>query len=173
MYKRQVEAERLLVWHDEFDGSSIDTTKWTHELLEPYTYNSEYQKYTNSARNSKVEDGQLVITGLHGDTSSYTSYTSARLNTSGKGEWKYGRMEGALIVPSGIGTWPAMWMLPTDWSYGGWPDSGEIDIMEHVGCDVNQMVGTVHTGAYNHMLGTERGGHVYIDSASTLSLIHI
>jgi beta-glucanase (GH16 family) len=156
-----------MVWHDEFDGSSIDTTKWNHELLDPYTYNSELQQYTDSADNSRIDDGQLVITALGEVSSSWTGYTSARLNTDGKASWTYGRIEGALMVPDGVGTWPALWMLPTDWSYGDWPYSGEIDIMEHVGCDANEVVGTVHTGAYNHMLGTQRGGDVMLPTATS------
>ena len=104
---------------------------------------------------------------LHGDAASSTGYTSARLNTEGKAAWTYGRMEGALMMPDGIGTWPALWMLPTDWAYGGWPDSGEIDIMEHVGCDANEIVGTVHTGAYNHMIGTQQGGDLMWSTATS------
>lgn len=149
-----VTDERLLVWSDEFLGDAIDDAKWTHELLAPYTYNSELQEYTASAQNSRVEDGQLIITARYADG----GYTSARLNTSEKADWQYGRFEGYLHVPGGIGTWPALWMLPTEWAYGGWPDSGEIDIMEHVGCDAGTAHGTVHTGAYNHMIGTQRGG---------------
>ena len=162
-----VDGERLLVWHDEFDGSTIDTTKWTHELLDPYAYNSELQQYTDSTDNSRVEDGQLIITARGGVATSSTGYTSARLNTEGKAAWTYGRMEGALMMPDGIGTWPALWMLPTDWTYGGWPDSGEIDIMEHVGCDANEIVGTVHTGAYNHMIGTQQGGDLMWPTATS------
>ena len=161
-----VSDERLLVWQDEFDGSAIDTTKWTHELLGAYTYNNELQAYTDRAANSKVEDGHLVITARN-ESYKGAAYTSARLNTSGKAEWTYGRFESMLLVPAGQGTWPALWMLPTDWAYGDWPSSGEIDIMEHVGCDANVIHGTVHTGAYNHMYGTQVGGSVETWSATS------
>ena len=157
-----VAGERLLVWNDEFSGSAIDGSKWTHELLPPYTFNNELQQYTDSPNNSRVEDGQLVITGRNDGG----GYTSARLNTSGKGDWLYGRMEGMVLVPDGVGTWPALWMLPSELVYGAWPDSGEIDIMEHVGCDLGVMHGSVHTGAYNHMIGTQQTGGLPADAYS-------
>jgi len=159
----EVSGERLMVWHDEFDGPTIDSASWTHEILPPYTYNNELQAYTSTDENARIEDGQLLITAL----AEGSSYTSARLNTSGKAGWRYGRIEGALRVPAGVGTWPALWMLPTDWVYGGWPNSGEIDIMEHVGCDVGIVVGTVHTGAYNHLLGTQKGQNISLPDATT------
>ncbi len=162
-----VEGERLLTWNDEFEGDSIDSSVWTHELLPAYTYNNELQAYTDRDENSAVRDGQLIITGRQ-ESYEGASYTSARLNTSTSASWLYGRIEGQLQVPSGIGTWPAMWMLPTDWSYGGWPDSGEIDIMEHVGCDPDMVHGTVHTGAYNHMLGTQQGGSMAVSATSSM-----
>jgi len=163
-----VTGERLLVWHDEFDGPAIDPASWTHELLPAYTYNNELQTYTDASANSRIDNGQLVITAL----SEGSGYTSARLNTSGKVGWRYGRIEASVQVPAGIGTWPAVWMLPTDWAYGGWPDSGEIDIMEHVGCDAGIVVGTVHTGAYNHMLGTQRGQSVHLPGATSSAQVY-
>mmetsp|Transcript_12649 Transcript_12649/g.21496 ORF Transcript_12649/g.21496 Transcript_12649/m.21496 type:complete len:198 (-) Transcript_12649:66-659(-) len=84
-------------------------------------------------------------------------YTSARMLT--RLDWKYGRfrIRARLANCTGLGTWPAIWMLPTEWKYGGWPDSGEIDIMEHVGYDLGAVLGTVHTKAFNHIIGTQRG----------------
>jgi beta-glucanase (GH16 family) len=84
-------------------------------------------------------------------------YTSAHLVTRGKGDFLYGRMESRAKLPTGRGTWPAIWMLPTDWEYGGWPTSGEIDIMEHVGYDPNVVHATIHTDTYNHSKGTQVG----------------
>ena len=95
------------------------------------------------------------------------SYTSARLTTKNKGDWMQGKLEIRASLPTGIGTWPAIWMLPTDWVYGGWPESGEIDIMEHVGYNPNWIHGTIHTDEYNHMDGTQLGGQVHIDNASS------
>jgi beta-glucanase (GH16 family) len=150
-----VAGERLLVWHDEFDGSTLNDDNWTRLELPAYTFNAEMQTYTTSTNNAAVEDGHLIITARQ---ESSGSITSARLVTDGKAEWTYGRMEAFAQVPSGIGTWPAFWMLPSDNAYGGWPDSGEIDVLEYVGCSPNRVFQTIHTGAYNHMIGTEQGG---------------
>lgn len=92
-------------------------------------------------------------------------YTSARITTKSHGDWTYGRVQirARLSNGSGRGTWSAAWMLPTDGVYGGWPESGEIDIMEHVGYGSGVFHGTVHTGTYNHMKGTQRGGDVPAD----------
>lgn len=83
-------------------------------------------------------------------------YTSARLVSKGKGDFLYGRVEVRAKLPSGRGTWPAIWMLPTDWAYGGWPHSGEIDIMEQVGFDPDVIHFSAHTGAYYHLIGTQK-----------------
>ncbi len=162
-----VEGERMLVWHDEFDGPSLDLDKWTHELLAPYTFNNEVQRYTDADDVARIEDGLLVITAGY-DTSGEVH--SARLVSAGKGDWQYGRIEGLLVGPAGVGTWPAMWMLPTHWRYGGWPDSGEIDIMEHVGCQPDVVHATVHTGAYNHLLGTQQGASLETTATSQMHL---
>jgi beta-glucanase (GH16 family) len=95
------------------------------------------------------------------------NYTSARLVTKNQGDWLYGKVEVSAKLPAGRGTWPAIWMLPTEWEYGGWPSSGEIDIMEHVGYDEGRVHGTVHTEAYNHTLGTQQGNSVIISDATS------
>ena len=99
-------------------------------------------------------------------------YSSARLRTYGKGDWKYGRIEVKAKVASGQGIWPAIWMLPTDWLFGGWPSSGEIDIMEHVGYDLGVVHGSVHTEAYNHKINTQKD-HPAKLQMSTLSFMFI
>lgn len=162
-----VQGERLLVWNDEFSGQALDEGAWTRLELAAYTYNNEMQRYTTSTANADVSDGQLVITARK---EADGSVTSARLVTDGKAEWTYGRMEAFAQVPGGIGTWPAFWMLPSDWSYGGWPDSGEIDVMEHVGCTAGSVYQTVHTGAYNHLKGTQQGGETTRDSTGGMHL---
>ncbi len=162
-----VSDERLLVWNDEFDGDELDDTSWTRLELPAYTYNNEIQEYTSSTDNAAVSDGQLVITAQQ---ESSGAVTSARLVTDGKAEWTYGRMEASVMVPSGVGTWPAFWMLPSDWTYGSWPYSGEIDIMEHVGCSAGSVYQTVHTGAYNHLLGTQLGGETTRDASDAFHL---
>ena len=78
--------------------------------------------------------------------------------TKNKGDWRYGRIEIRAKLPAGTGTWPAIWMLPTDYVYGGWPNSGEIDIMEHVGFDPGRIHGTAHTDLYNWFDGSPPPG---------------
>ena len=141
-----------LVWSDEFDGDSLDETKWTFKVNSGNS-NNELQYYTN--RNTTVENGILSINALLEYDSGY-SYTSARLYTQNKVDWTYGIFEVRAKLPAGTGTWPAIWMMPTVNRYGGWPDSGEIDIMEHVGYQENVIHGTIDSEAYNHMIGTQR-----------------
>ncbi len=138
-----------LVWSDEFDGPGIDATKWEHEVNGRGGGNHELQYYTDRASNSFVENGCLVIQALRED---YTgpdgtrAYTSARLRTLNKGDWLYGRFEIRAKLPTGQGLWPAIWMLPSDWAYGSWAASGEIDIMELLGHQPNKVYGTLHYG---------------------------
>jgi beta-glucanase (GH16 family) len=138
-----------LVWNDEFNGNQIDLSKWEYEVNGHGGGNNELQYYTDRVENSFIEDGKLVIQALK---ETYTGpdgereYTSARLRTANKGDWKYGRFEIRAKLPSGRGLWPAIWMLPTDWVYGGWPASGEIDIMELLGQEPWKIYGTIHFG---------------------------
>jgi beta-glucanase (GH16 family) len=138
-----------LVWSDEFDGPDIDASKWSHEVNAWGGGNNELQYYTDRPANSFIENGHLVIQALK---ENYTgpegkrNYTSARLRTLNKGDWTYGRFEARMKLPYGQGLWPAFWMLPTDWVYGGWAASGEIDIMEIVGHQPNVLHGTIHYG---------------------------
>ena len=145
-------AERegwTLVWRDEFSEDTIDTSKWGFEVNGNGGGNNELQYYTDRAENARIEDGILIIEAKE---ESYTgndgtrNYTSARLRTANKGDWKYGRIEARIRPPQGQGIWPAFWMLPTDWIYGGWAASGEIDIMELVGHEPNIVHGTLHYG---------------------------
>ncbi len=146
----------VLVWQDEFNGSGLpDEEKWGYDVGGNGWGNNELQYYTQAdTNNARVEDGKLIIEA-HKETYSNNDYTSARLITKNKGDWKYGRFEIKAKVPAGRGTWPAIWMLPTDWEYGGWPSSGEIDIMEYVGYQPNTIHQSVHTQEYNHLNGTE------------------
>lgn len=108
-----------LAWSDEFDGGSIDSEKWTHEVNCTGGGNNEKQCYTDSPENSYVADGKLHIVALPAPEGSALPYTSARLNTKYQGDFKYGRFEMRAKLPSGQGAWPAFWMLPTDEVYGG------------------------------------------------------
>ena len=157
-----------LVWADEFDYTGLpDTAKWSYDVGGGGWGNQELQYYTSRrAENARVEDGKLIIEAIK-EVYAGMNYTSARLVTKYHGDWLYGKIEVSARLPKGRGTWPAIWMLPTDWEYGGWPASGEIDIMEHVGYDEGRVHGTVHTEAYNHMLGTQQGNSVIISDATS------
>lgn len=155
------------VWADEFTTNGLpDATKWGYDIGGNGWGNNELQYYTNSLNNAKVEDGSLVITAIK-EPINGKNYSSARLVTKNKGDFLYGRFEIRAKLPAGRGTWPAIWMLPTDWAYGDWPKSGEIDIMEHVGYDLNKVHVTVHTQAYNHSIGTQKGTHMIVPTATT------
>jgi beta-glucanase (GH16 family) len=153
-----------LVWHDEFDGTGLpDSTKWSYDTNgNAWGWgNNEAQWYTKAdSSNVRVDAGVLTITALRREMKG-KAYTSARLITKGKGDWLYGRFEIRAKLPAGRGTWPAIWMLPTDWEYGGWPKSGEIDIMENVGYDPDTIVGSAHTQTYNHAVGTQKNARIY------------
>lgn len=146
--------ETTPVWADEFNGSTVDGSKWTFETGGSGWGNNELQFYTTGA-NSSITSGILNINARR-ESFSGSQYTSSRMITKGKGDWLYGRFEVRAKLPKGRGTWPAIWMLPSDNSYGTWPSSGEIDIMEHVGYDPNKVHCSVHTSAYNHMRGTQK-----------------
>ncbi len=157
-----------LVWSDEFGYRGLpDSSKWGYDVGDGCPNlcgwgNSELQFYTEARReNARVENGILIIEARQERLAS-RDYTSARLVTRGKGDWLYGRFEIRAKLPSGRGTWPAIWMLPTDWAYGGWPASGEIDIMEHVGFAPDSIHGSVHTAAYNHARGTQRTNTIVV-----------
>lgn len=152
-----------LVWADEFDGTEVDTTKWELQLGDGCPDlcgwgNGEFQSYR--PENATVADGILTITArqdiVEGDTTivdgdttiveADTSYTSARLRTLGKGDWTYGRFEIRAKLPTGQGIWPAIWLLFSEDTYGGWAASGEIDIMEAIGSEPGEVFGTLHYG---------------------------
>jgi len=144
----------MLVWSDEFDGSEVDWSKWGAVHAGGGFGNKELQFYRQS--NSHVKDGILTITAKC-ENFGGQRFTSAKLQTKSKHTWGPGhRVEVRARLPTGKGTWPAIWMLPEESRYGNWPHSGEIDIMEAVGCTGNKVYGTVHTGAYNHVLHTEK-----------------
>jgi beta-glucanase (GH16 family) len=154
------------VWQDEFDYSGLpDPAKWNFELGGDGWGNNELQEYVRSLKNAHVDNGVLTITARKKRTEK-RNYTSARLTSKGKGDFRYGRFEIRAKLPTGRGTWPALWMLPTGKAYGGWPKSGEIDIMEHVGFDPGRVHITVHTEAYNHRIATQRGRSRMVDDVA-------
>ncbi len=146
--------ETTPTWQDNFDGTSVDQSKWTFETGGSGWGNNELQNYTNGG-NAKIENGALVIEARR-ENSNGREYSSTRMISRGKAEWLYGRFEIRAKLPKGRGTWPAIWMLSADNSYGNWPASGEIDIMEHVGYDPEKVHCSVHTSAYNHTRNTQK-----------------
>lgn len=141
--------EWQLVWADEFNGSGLDTSKWSYQTGTGTPLigwgNNELQFYTTRPTNVDVFDGHLWIVAQR-ENFGGMQYTSARIRTRNKGDWRYGRIEMRAKLPTGRGLWPAFWMLPTDEVFGGWPRSGEIDIMELVGHEPHRVHGTIHFG---------------------------
>ncbi|MDR0401141.1 MAG: glycoside hydrolase family 16 protein [Treponema sp.] len=152
-----------LVWADEFNGGGApDPDKWDFDLGGRGWGNNEIQHYTDSRSNSYVRGGSLHIAARNENG----RWTSARLKTKGKADWTYGYFEIRAKLPAGTGTWPAIWMLPSADAYGPWPNSGEIDIMEHVGFDPNRIHTTAHTGAFNHRINTQKTKSAPIEKAA-------
>lgn len=157
-----------LVWSDEFDqGSQPDAAKWSYQVGGGGWGNQELQYYTDARpENARIEDGVLIIEARN-ETFNGSPYTSARLRSLGKGDWLYGRFEIRARLPEGLGTWPAIWMMPSTGKYGngGWPDNGEIDIMEGVGHEPDRTHSNIHVNALNHLLGNSPGA-TYINGTS-------
>ena len=166
---------KTLVWSDEFNTNGLpDTTRWSYNVGGTGWGNNELQFYTaNRIENARVQNGHLVIEARKEDMQN-RKYTSSRMVSKNKGDWKYGRLEVKARIPRGRGIWPAIWMLPTRSAYGGWPKSGEIDIMEFVGYMPDSLFGSVHTGLYNHTIGTQRTkGVKYKDLATAFHVYAI
>lgn len=140
------------VWGDEFNTPGLpDSTKWDYEVGK--IRNAELQYYTyKRSENARIQDTVLIIEARK-EAFQGASYTSASLISRYKGDWLYGKFEIRAKVPTGKGTWPAIWMMPTNSEYGGWPKSGEMDIMEYVGMNANNLYYTAH------FEGTNGTGH--------------
>ena len=133
-----------LVWADEFDTDGLpDPALWGFNVGGGGWGNGELQYYMPKG-NASVENGVLTIEARK-ERRGTCDYSSARMVTRDKADWLYCKIEVRAKLPSGVGTWPAIWMLPTDFAYGDWPASGEIDIMEHVGYDPDVIVQSIHT----------------------------
>lgn len=155
-----------LVWSDEFDTPGLpDPAKWKYDTFRNKEgwFNNEKQYYAaGRLENSRVENGKLIIQAHEEDLSSSglsdwggQEYSSARLITQGLGDWTYGFFEIRANLPCGRGTWPAIWMLPSDPEVV-WPAGGEIDIMEHVGFEPGVIHHSIHTTAFNLSRGTQK-----------------
>ena len=152
-----------MVWNDEFDSTSIDTNKWNFELNCAGGGNNEKQCYTDSEENAFIKDGVLNIVALPAEEGAEKPYTSARLNTRYNADFTYGRFEMRAKLPSGQGSWPAFWMMPTDEEYGTWPRSGEIDILEAVNLKTVAEDGTVEANIH----GTLHYGREWPNNSSS------
>ena len=152
----QRKTKEKLVWSDEFNYSGLpDSSKWSYAVGGQGWGNNELEFYTaRRPENARVENGRLIIEARK-EVWQERHYTSARLVTKGKGDWKYGRFEIRAKLPRGRGTWPAIWMLASTQPLR-WPDDGEIDIMEHVGFDQGRIHGSIHCKKYNHVAHTEK-----------------
>lgn len=161
-----------LVWQDEFDGASVDESKWNYVQGGGGYGNQELQHYTNRSENARIEDGKLVIEARK-ENYQGSSYTSAKLETSGKASWTYGRYEVRAKLPQGQGLWPAIWMMPEDMDvYGTWPASGELDIMEALGHEQSVVHGTLHYGEEHASRGysyTLPGGQSFSEDYHTFA----
>lgn len=132
-----------LMWEDDFNADGApNPANWTYDIGTGSNGwgNGESQSYTDNAENVKVEGGSLIITAK----ADGNSYTSARLKSQGLYNFKYGRVEVKAKLPAAAGTWPAIWMLGSNFPSVGWPHCGEIDIMEQNGADKNTSLGTCH-----------------------------
>lgn len=142
VHSPEARAQRFeLVWSDEFDGNSLDTGTWVATFAT--AFNNELQFYTNRSQNLRVRDGSLWIIGLR-ERYQNRDWTSARIRTQNRMDFRYGKVYLRAKVPGGRGLWPAFWMLPTYNRFGGWPYSGEIDIMEFRGHEPDRYQQTVH-----------------------------
>ncbi|GMQ28295.1 glycoside hydrolase family 16 protein [Algoriphagus confluentis] len=134
-----------LVWEDEFNGNSLDLSSWTHETGRGQNGwgNNELQHYRS--QNTSVERGHLIITAKK-ESFSGSEYTSSRIITENKKQFRYGRIDIRAVMPKGQGLWPALWMLGANFRTVGWPACGEIDIMEMIGGQGREKTvhGTVH-----------------------------
>lgn len=151
-------SEWDLVWSEEFDYEGAPASEsWAYEM--GYIRNGELQYYTDSPDNVLVQEGICSITAR---LEAADSITSASIHTLGKKEFLYGRIEVSARIPSALGTWPAIWMLGTNIKEIGWPDCGEIDIMEHVGYDPDLIHANIHTKSYNHVIGSNKGNRISV-----------
>lgn len=153
-----------LVWSDEFDGAELNTANWTYEMGDGCPGNcgwgnNELEYYRTE--NTTLVEGNLVITAKK-QSFGGKEYTSSRLITKGKQQFKFGRIDIRAALPKGKGVWPALWMLGSNIDAVGWPACGEIDIMELTGDLPNRVLSTVH-------FGQNLGSHQYKSQSKYLS----
>lgn len=162
------------VWQDDFDqpaGSAPDPTKWVHDLGASGWGNAELQEYTAGRANAfvvddpKADNGKALV--IRAEKTGEKNFTSARLKTQGKFSVSYGRIEARLQLPRGQGIWPAFWMLGDTHATAGWPECGEIDIVEVLGHETNKLYGTVHGPGFSGGKGVT--GSIVLPPGPTLA----
>jgi beta-glucanase (GH16 family) len=153
-----------LIWSDEFNYTGLpDSTLWGYDVGKHGWGNDELEFYTyKRPENARVENGKLTIETIKEDYQGMR-FTSARLVSLPKNDLLYGRIEIRAKLPAGRGSWPAGWMLSRDWAYGAWPESGEIDLIEHVGFDMDVNHVSVHSLAYYWKKGTQKTALYKVD----------
>lgn len=158
------------VWSDEFNYNGLpDSSKWSYDTKGNAGGwgNKEEQYYTeNDTSNAIVNNGTLKIIARK-QAKEGKQYTSARLVSRGKAEFKYGRIEIRAKIPAGTGITPAIWMMGKNIENTDWPECGEIDIMEHAGFIKDSIFGTVHSAAYNHLIGTQKTKGIFCSTINT------
>ncbi|PQJ16720.1 glycoside hydrolase family 16 protein [Aureicoccus marinus] len=154
-----------LIFEEEFDTGTLDTATWNYEIGtgENGWGNGESQYYTDRPENIVVEDGMLKITARQ-ENFAGSAYTSSRIQTYQKFEFQYGRVDIRAKLPTGGGTWPALWLLGSDFETNAWPAAGEIDIMEHVGNQQNTIFGSTHDPA--NFGGNSRSVNTVVEGVS-------
>ncbi|MCD7972692.1 MAG: glycoside hydrolase family 16 protein [Candidatus Azobacteroides sp.] len=164
------QAFTTLVFEDDFNGEGLpDPSVWKYE--EGYVRNGEKQYYTVARpENCYMKDGYLHLVIRNDSTfinGEIRPVTSASIHTQGKNEWKYCKVEVRAKLPASPGTWPAIWMMPAGNVYGDWPDSGEIDILEHVGYEPDKIHYAIHSDKYNHMKDNQKNHSVACPTCHT------
>ena len=166
---KKSKAHKLkLVWSDEFNYKGLpDSTKWGFDVGGNGWGNNEAQFYTKADTNNVVVGKGFLSIIARKEKRENKEYTSARMVTKGKADWSFGRVSIRAKLPKGRGTWPAGWMLGSNINTVGWPQCGEIDILEHVGYDPDTIVGSLHSTAHNHVKGTQKTKRIFIKNPYT------
>ncbi|MBC8060785.1 MAG: glycoside hydrolase family 16 protein [Clostridiaceae bacterium] len=162
---RYKEENVKLVYEENFNVDGLpNKERWKYDIGGSGWGNEEKQCYTDSAENASVKGGNLIITAKK-EKVAFNDYSSARLLS--KDSWLYGRFEIKAKLPKGVGTWPAIWMMSKDSTYGSWPSSGELDIMEHVGFDNGIVHATTHSEKYYWKSNTQKTGQMTVDNVNS------
>ena len=152
-----------LFWNDEFNADNLNLQFWNIERFSKGTFNNESQSYVDSKDNIILIDGKLYIRAKKESPFDPNNpvYTSGRINTKNKVEVQYGYWEVRAKLPTGVGTWPAIWMLNSNIDTIGWPNCGEIDIMEHVGYDSSRVFFSIHNANMHGDVGGTNQQSIY------------